>query len=1165
MHLLARDAAGIDEQESAVDLAQSPGEIVYLSFSDSDLGAAAAVHARGAGVWPSLRLASLARLRHPYSVDLYLEKTAAHAKFIFVRCLGGADYWRYGVDELAALCRAKGIALAIVPGDFREDVRLDRASTLPMEDLRRLYGFAQEGGPDNLAALFSFIATRIGRAMPWGEPQPLPAAGRAEVLCRGGGADSLPPCGGGLGWEVAQSGEFARLPSRAPCEISRPPSPPHKGEGGSEPRALIVFYRSHWLAGDFAPLEVLADALYSRGFAVEAIFVSSLKDPAAEAVVADSILRVKPDIVLNATAFSARGEGAGVLDRADAPVLQLSFGLSSREAWAASPRGIGAADLAMNVVLPEVDGRIPGPFISFKAEAAADEALGYARVLHRAETDRIAAAADLAANWARLRRKSREARRIALVLSDYPARSGAQGFAVGLDTPASVVAIAERLRAEGYRVGDVPAADELMAALLKPVIASRRVAPEARPMTGSAKQSRSRDPALDCFVAPLLAMTVDEYAPLFAALPASFRDAVTAAWGAPQDDPLCIDGAFRFPAIDAGNLTIAIQPDRGRRDARRDDYHDVTLPPRHSYVGFYLALREKFRIDAMIHLGTHGTLEWLPGKSVALSGECAPAILTGGLPVIYPFIVNDPGEAAQARRRIGAVTVGHMTPPLVETELAGAAHEIEGLLDEYSAASGLDPRRAKVVADAILDRALASGLAAECGVDAATSREDSLVKLDAWLCDIKELRVGDGLHVFGAAEGEWNGLLAALDGRFVEPGPSGAPSRMRADVLPTGRNLYSADPRAIPTRTAWEIGSRTAADVLARHAQEHGDWPRALMIDLWGSATMRTGGEDFAQALALIGARPVWDNSSARVSGFEIMSPAELGRPRIDVTLRISGLFRDVFPAQIALFDQAVRAIAARDEDAETNPLAAQARNGGDIARIFGGAPQIYGVGLADAVATDSWGERADLGALYLDSGAYAYSGVTSEHAREKFAERVGATDALVHVQDMAETDILAGGAFAEHEGGFLAANAALGGAAQAFHVDATRSDRARVRTTSEEIARVVRGRLSSPRWLEGQMRHGFRGATEIAEGVSNLVAFAAAAPVVDDSLFDLTYDSTLGDERVRAFLQDANPQAAQRMARDFAMALRRGLWRSRRNSLALHLDARRPDDGAGA
>ncbi len=1101
MHLLARDIATIDEQEQAVDLAQSPGDVVYLSFSDSDLGAAAAVHARDVG-WPSLRLASLARLKHPYSVDLYLEKTAAHAKLVLVRCLGGADYWRYGIDELAALCRARNIALAVVPGDHREDARLDAASTLPVGDLRRIYAFIQHGGPDNLASLFGFLSTRIGRPVAWREPQPLAAAGRAARLCREVAASSL--------------------------------------------RALIVLYRSHWLAADIAPHEALADALCARGFGVEAVFVSSLKDPAATQVVADAIDATKPDIVLNATAFSARDNGGAVLDRADAPVIQLPFALSSREAWAASARGLGAADLAMNVVLPEVDGRICGPVVSFKAESDPQDAQEYARVLHRPDEERVAAAADLAESWARLRRTPRAARRLAMVLSDYPARAGSQGYAVGLDTPASMAAICDRLRAEGYAVGETPNFSTLIAESMT----RGRIYPTSNYAT---ERSVRLGGGMDRFASP--AITIEDYASLFAALPASFRDAVVAAWGAPQDDPLVQDGVFRFAAATTGDLVIAVQPDRGRREARRDDYHDAALPPRHSYVAFYLLLRDVLRIDAMIHLGTHGTLEWLPGKAVALSGECPPAILTGATPVVYTFIVNDPGEAAQARRRLGALTIGHMTPPLAETELAGAAGEVEALFDEYAAASGLDPRRAQIVADAILDRAQATGLAAECGVTRETSREDALLKLDAWLCDIKELRIGDGLHVFGAADGEWKGLLDALDGRFVEPGPSGAPSRLRADVLPTGRNLYSVDPRAIPTRTAWEIGARTAADVLARHAQEHGDWPRALLIDLWGSASMRTGGEDFAQALALIGVRPVWDAASARVSGFEILTEAELGRPRVDVTLRISGLFRDVFPAQIALFDQAARAVAARDEDDAASPLAAHARAGGDLARVFGGAPQHYRIGVADMVSADDWRDRDDLAKAYLAAGAWAYASAEAEHAPQQFAARVASADALVHVQDMAETDALAGPAFAEHEGGFAAASRALGGQARVWHVDATRVDSARVRKLDEEIARIVRGRLASPRWLEGQMRHGFRGATDIADGVSNLLAFAATAGV-SDHLFDAAYDATLGDERVRAFLEDANPQAANRMKRDFAIALRRGLWRSRRNSLAhLHDD----------
>ncbi|WP_342586270.1 cobaltochelatase subunit CobN [Methylobrevis pamukkalensis] len=403
-----------------------------------------------------------------------------------------------------------------------------------------------------------------------------------------------------------------------------------------------------------------------------------------------------------------------------------------------------------------------------------------------------------------------------------------------------------------------------------------------------------------------------------------------------------------------------------------------------------------------------------------------------------------------------------------------------------------------------------------------------------------------------SADAERHGLLAALDGRFVAPGPAGAPTRGRLDVLPTGRNLYTVDPRQVPTRTAWELGRRTADEVIARYLQDHGDWPRRIVLDLWGSATMRTGGDDFAQALALIGARPVWDTTSARVSGTEILTLAALGRPRIDVTLRISGLFRDVFETQIALFDDAVSRIAARTEEGpDENPLI-EARG---EARIFGAAPGAYGIGLAHKVVTGAWTDHADFGRHYLSASAHAYgAGQDGAAAPEALAARVAGADAFVHVQDLAGQDLLDAGAFAEHEGGFAAAAALTGNRPALYHVDATRGGEAKVRTLGEEIARVVRGRASNPRWLAGQMRHGHRGAAEIAETIGNLLAMAATSGEVGDRQFDQLFDATLGDDAVRTFMVEANPAATRAAAWSFSEALRRGLWISRRNSVAAGL-----------
>ncbi|CAN7325006.1 cobaltochelatase subunit CobN [Phenylobacterium sp. LjRoot225] len=1124
MHLLVRETRSLDETEIAEDLGQSPAELVVLSFSDADLTALAAAWARLGPERPSLRLANLARLRHPMSVDLYVEQVVAQAKAVAVRLIGGLDYWRYGCEELAAVCRANGVPLALLPGDARPDERLTALSTLPAAWLETLDLYLREGGPQNAAAALHLLASAAGLAEP-------PAA-RPE---------RLPDCG-------------EHLLAGAASEPS--------------PLAVIVFYRSHLMSGDTAPIDALAQALAERGLGVRALYVTSLKAPGPAAFVAEALARWRPAVVLNATGFSARtDDGRGSpLDAADAPVLQLILSGAAQADWAASTRGLGPADLAMQVVLPELDGRLATTAISFKAVCEAAPELEFVGKAHRPDPAQTALAADRAAGWARLAATPPSERRAAIILSDYPGAVGQVGHAVGLDTFASLEAIEALLREAGYDCG-ATAEDE------------------GEDASRALRERRA---------APLL--TLDRYAELFAELPPALQTQVRDAWGEPDADPAVVDGAFALPVQRRGKLLVAVQPNRAGASEHKTAYHDADLPPRHAYLAFYLWLRREAGVQAIVHLGAHGSLEWLPGKAAAIAADDFPAALIGGTPVIYPFIVNNPGEAAPAKRRLGAVLIGHLTPALKSAGAHGAAFELERLVDEYAAADGLDRRRGVLLRREILERAEACGLLTESGADPRVSEEEALARLDAYLCDVKDLQIRDGLHVFGlapaperrdallkalqrstpataeaelarkldaCAAAERDALLAALDGRFVQPGPAGAPTRGRADVLPTGRNLYAVDPRAVPTRSAMVLAEKAAEELLRRHLQDHGDWPRSLVLDLWGSATMRTGGEDLALAFILMGAKPVWDHESARVSGVEILPLAVLDRPRVDVTVRVSGLFRDAFEAQILLFDAAVQAIAARDEPAEWNSLAAQAQglSGPELrsatTRIYGAAPGGYGAGVGGLLQASGVADRAELAAAYLSASGHAYGqGLGGEADATGFAARVAGAEAFVHTQDHAEIDLLDGDDFAAHEGGFAAAADSLGARPALYHADTSRPDAPKVRTVREEIARVVRGRLANPAWIHGMMRHGYRGAAEIAKGVEGLFGFAAALPNRLDAQFELAFEATLADPEVDAFLRTANPEARAAMAERFRLALARDLWRPRRNSVGAILDA---------
>jgi cobaltochelatase CobN len=1121
------------------------------------------------------------------SVDLWIDRIGLQAKVILVRLLGGMDWWRYGVERIAAVARERGIALAILPGEDRDDARLADASTLPRAELDTLLRFFREGGRENLRALLRRLARHAGAPLDAPEPRIVP---RVAAYLPGEGAVDLDRLAAAL----------------APGQAVVP----------------IIFYRAHVLAADTAPVDALCDALSARGLNPAPLIVTSLKDEDCAAFVRDALARLDPAVIVTTTAFAAGG-GPGTstpLDGPDVPVLQVVIANTKRAAWRDSARGLGAADLAMHIVLPELDGRVLAGAIAFKDPLPAHDGLAFTALANRPEPDRIAMVADRIAALVRLRTTPRGERRVAVLMPDYPGQPGRTAYAVGLDVPASVLALLADLAAGGYAVTDAPESPRALIEAIEasnsapsresgnPVISHVSGSPLARGraendaagyrVDGAPNTPRALIDALSAFSddsdphsahsrasgnplfsydsgSPLArgraendaALSLDDYTRLLGDLPAEVNVRVQAAWGDPAADPDVRDGAFRFRARLFGNILVALPPDRGRSAERRADYHDPLKPPRHALLAFGLWLRRVAKIDALVHMGAHGTLEWLPGKAVALTSACFPEAVVGPLPVIYPFIVSNPGEAAQAKRRIAAVTIGHLPPALATTGLGGDARELERLVDEYVQADGLDHRRRERLARLIIDTAQRTGLAREAGLDAAADSIDALRRIDAWLCDLKDLAVKDGLHIYGRApvtgaadeasqasvEGERAALLAALDGRRVAPGPAGSPARGRRDVLPTGRNLFTADPRTLPTQTAMDLGRLAADEVVRSYLQEHGEMPRALVVDLWGSATLRTGGEEIAQGLSFMGCRPIWDHATGRVTGIEVLPTASIGRPRIDVTWRVSGLFRDLFPAQIALIDAAVRAVANRAEPDEENPLAAARRgngNGHALARVFGAAPGAYGSGVEPMLGGEH--DRAEIGAAYLAAASHAYGGADADGTLmpRGFAARVADADLLVHPSDDPGRDLLEGAEDAAFVGGFAAAAASLGRAPDLVMLDLTDPHRPRARALAQALARIVRARAISPRFIEGQMRHGPRGAAEFAETVDRLVAFAETTDAAPSALFDLVHDAYVADPRVREFIMRENPQAARAIAERLAAARRRGFWHPRRNDI---------------
>ena len=1078
MHVVFRESHGLEDTEAPFDPGQTPADLVVLSFSDSDLGAFAAGWHRGGGPegkLPTLRLCNLVALRHPASIDNYVEQTLTGAKGILIRLIGGENYWAYGILQVQDFARRNGIALAVLPADGREDPALEAHSTLPVSTLRRLQHLCDAGGAVAAQAALAQMALAAGLYA-------------GPVL----GAKTVPESG-------FYDPDKGFLPT---SDVD--------GE-----TIVVTFYRSYLTAADTAPVDALIMALRKSGFNAIGVFVPSLKAPAGRNFLHTALAQTRPVAIVNATAFSGRTEdGTSPLDAPGCPVFQVALSTARRSEWVKAERGLSPADLAMHVVLPEVDGRLFTGVVSFKSPQRKDPHLQFSRFVHRADAGRIASVVARIKGWYALGQKAAPHRKVAMVLSTYPGREDQIAHAVGLDALASAEDMLMTLAGAGYAV---------------------------TPAIGFGKS----------LTQSYVSWSIQSYLAALDTIPAKLRADLETAWGPIENDPMVRDGAFHFLAQACGNALITLQPERGAIAARDTDYHDLSRVPRHSYVAFYLWLRS-MGIDALVHIGAHGTLEWLPGKAVALSNDCWPEVLIGAVPVIYPFIVNDPGEAAQAKRRIGAVTLGHVPPPMAQSSVPDALLRLERLLDEYSTADGLDPARRDRLIETIRDEAQIAGVETDLGLDATASSAEAITRIDRFVCDIKESQYGDGLHIYGRAKGENDGLLAALDGRRIASGPSGSPYRGRTDVLPTGRNLYSVDPRAVPSRAAYTQGVKLAEELLRRHLQDKGDWPRGLVVDLWGSATMRTAGEEVAMAMHLAGLAPKWDEGSERVSGFEILPLTLLDRPRIDVTLRISGLFRDIFPALAQVFEAGTAALANRDEAPDMNPYQNAAP------RVFGPKPGLYGMNMESALQDYSDAGRAAAGEAWLKASEWTVdSKGDAQQDRAGLEARLRQADGFAHVQDLMETDVLLASDYASHEGGFAAAMAHLRGDAPAlYHVDSTRVGEPRARTTPEEIARVVRARAANPEWANGMMRHAFRGAAEVAATLDNLAAFAHLTRDVPGHLFDLYFDATLGREDLVTFMEAENPVALAEMRARFTALREAGLWVTRRNSISAALDA---------
>ncbi|QBX56936.1 cobaltochelatase subunit CobN [Nocardioides seonyuensis] len=1170
--------------------------VCLLSTSDTDL-----LSARASGA--SFALANPSR-----STSSELDAVLEGADLVVVRQLGSAhDLW----EGLAAV-RAAGTPLVVLGGEQQPSAELMELSTVPIGVATEAHRYLAEGGPANLAQMHAFLSD--------------------TVLLTGEGFE--PPT-------VVPSWGFAERGA------SSDPSLPKVG---------ILYYRAHQASGNTAFAHALADAVDATGQAVGVpIFAGSLRSAPDELFDALGELDAVVVTVLAAGGSVPASVSAGGDDEAwdvervaalDIPVLQGLCLTSSREEWEANDDGVTPLDSANQIAIPEFDGRIITAPFSFKE--IDDEGLPR----YVADSERCTRVAAIAVNHARLRHVPNAEKKVALVLSAYPTKHSRIGNAVGLDTPVSTIRLLRRLRDAGYDLGGpdaVPGLDleedtQAGDALIHAMIAAG----------GQDEEWLTSGQLTDAHVR----IDAEQYRRWTAHLPQALRDSMTEAWGEAPGSLFVNDaGEIVIATLVAGNVVIMIQPPRGFGENPVAIYHDPDLAPTHHYMAAYRWLEESpesggFGANAIVHVGKHGSLEWLPGKNAALSAECGTDAVLGNLPLFYPFLVNDPGEGAQAKRRAHATIVDHLIPPMARAETYGDIARLEQLLDEYGNIASMDPAKLPAIRGEIWQLMKAAELHRDLGLDERPGDEefdDFLLHVDGWLCEIKDVQIRDGLHILGQAPSDealvnlvlavlrasqvWGGvgnavsglraalglsdgastaevdafeaearrlvealaaahwdptvvpqlhedadvraalsfaatevvprlasttdemdvLLHALEGGYVPAGPSGSPLRGLVNVLPTGRNFYTVDPRAIPSRLAWQTGQAMADSLVERYLDETGEYPSSVGLSVWGTSAMRTSGDDVAEVLALLGVRPEWDDMSRRVNNLQVIDLAELGRPRIDVTVRISGFFRDAFPHVVAMLDDAVQLVAALDEPDEMNFVRAHSR--ADVAehgderrattRIFGSKPGSYGAGILQVVESGSWRDDNDLAEVYTAWGGFAYGrGLDGVAAAEDMRTAYRRIRVAAKNVDSTEHDIADSDDYFQYHGGMVATVRALTGSdPKAYVGDSTSPDAVRTRSLQEETNRVFRARVVNPRWIGAMQRHGYKGAFELAATVDYLFGFDATAGVVHDWMYESLASSYVLDETNQAFLRTSNPWALRGIVERLHEAAERGLW----------------------
>ena len=1243
--------------------------------------------------------------RDPNGVREILSQ-AAKAGVVVLRLLGGKRAMPDAFDPLVRQCRAEGIPLIACPGHQEWDDDLVTACTVPVAEVETVFAYLMQGGVQNFQNLVLFLSdTYFGTEHGHEAPAPLP-------------------------WEGIYHPDFAQG-SDVESYIAQRFQP-------GRPSIGMLFYRAHWMSGNLLPVDALIRSLEDKGANVLPVYAFSLKhSPEGDGVanrafteyLADPAGQPRVHCIINTMGMSmgelstegpaiATGWAMDYLDKLNVPMVQAIISTGTQGQWLESDLGLGPIDTAMSVALPEFDGRLISVPISFKEEAPADGAGGLSGRLQRyvPRQDRVELVARLAIKQANLAIKPNPDKKIAVILSNYPTKDARIGNAVGLDTPASAVQVLNALKDAGYRVHDIPeTGDELV----------HRIIERCSNDLDSLTEEQLRLAAGH--------VTARQYSEWFSTFPEDVAEELSRDWGEPPGQvyrttteglrgaSAKADGVA-IAGIDLGNVFVGLQPPRGFGENPIAIYHSPDLAPTHHYIAYYRWVRDVFGADAILHLGKHGTLEWLPGKGIGLSSSCYPEVAMDDVPLFYPFIINDPGEGSQAKRRAHATIVDHLIPSMTTADSYGDIARIEQLMDEHYQCQTLDPSKLPLLEAQIWEVVQQAELHRDLGID---SQPDDfggfILEIDGYLCELKDAQIKDGLHILGdTPQGEQlvgllcaltrldisgipslrrsvaealgfdyahltddlgvapasqipavigdldpeapvrtNGdvveriellcrqmyremldsgfrvndaapavagvlgvpdrqtrsvleyvaesiypalmrtpdeignLLRGLEGRYVPPGPSGAPTRGMANILPTGRNFYSVDPKTIPSPAAWETGKQLAQSLLDKYLEEEGAYPEMVGLVVWGTSAMRTHGDDIAQILHLLGVRPKWQAESRRVLGLEVIPLEELGRPRIDVTVRISGFFRDAFPNLINLLDQGVQLVAGLDESPEHNYVvkhlgedlsrpdetpqdASGTPRSRSLFRIFGSKPGTYGAGILPVLDERNWETVQDLAEVYTAWGGYAYT--EEDHgvnARPQFRRRFGQIVVAAKNQDTREHDIFDSDDYMQYHGGMIATVRALTGRSpRQFFGDSSDPSRARTRDLQDEARRVFRSRVVNPKWIDSMKRHGYKGAFELAATVDYMFGYDATAQVIEDWMYEDVTESYVMDPETQRFFQQSNPWALKGIVERLLEAIERGMWENpspemreklQQMYLELEADLEARQEGAGA